>query len=227
MKKLELNKLEQLQQKSNGIIFIKSYPMLNKIKSLTPTDKGLIELILSYQDNEQSFNMSYAKICDILNIKMQTIKNVILKLKDLGILITNHKSNFNGINGGSSTGLSIDVDKLISMLTITLKYPQSIKEPEIVKQPEPIKEKTIEPINQNLANKKEAMRIKFESKMRYAKDSPITPADFHFLTNNYFFDRFEIKDIKKFTGLVSNDFEGFWERIQSLKKELANQKELA
>ena len=212
----KLNKLEELQQKSTGIIFIKSYPVLNNLKNLTPTDRGLIELVMSYQDNDQPFHMSYDKICKVLVIKMQTLKNVVLKLKDLGILVTEHKSNFNGINGGSSTGLSIDMDKLLSMLNTALSYPQSTKAPEVVK--EPIKQQ--EPIKVTNDSKKEAMRVKFESKMKYSKDAPISPAEFHSLTGDYFMKKFNIKDINKFMGLKSNDFEGFWNRVQQLKEEV-------
>jgi hypothetical protein len=212
----ELNKLEKLQQKSTGIIFIKSYPVLNNIKSFTPTDRGLIELVMSYQDNDQPFKMSYAKICEVLVIKMQTLKNVVLKLKDLGILVTDHKSNFNGINGGSSTALAINIDKLTSMLEVALEYPQSTNEPEVIK--EPIKQQ--EPIKVSNDSKKEAMRIKFESKMKYSKDAPISPADFHNLTGDYFMNKFSVKDIHKFMGLKSNDFESFWNRVQELKEEV-------
>jgi len=71
-------------------------------------------------------------------------------------------------------------------------------------------------------NKKEDMRVKFESEMKYSKDSPISPAQFHTLTNDYFLDKLPYKN---FTGLKSNDFEGFWNRIQELKNKI-NQNEL-
>jgi DNA-binding CsgD family transcriptional regulator len=111
-----MNKLETLQQKANGIIFIKAYPILNKIENLNNTEKQLIELVLSYQDNKQIFKMSYKRIAELLNIKLQSVKNLVSNLKLKNILITNHKSNFNGVDGGSSTELSVDVDYIISLI---------------------------------------------------------------------------------------------------------------
>lgn len=111
-----MNKLETLQQKANGIIFIKAYPILNKIENLNNSEKQLIELVLSYQDNKQIFKMSYKSIAELLNIKLQSVKNLISNLKLKNILITNHKSNFNGVNGGSSSELKVDVDYIISLI---------------------------------------------------------------------------------------------------------------
>jgi hypothetical protein len=108
-----MNKLETLQQKTNGIIFIKSYPILN---IFNPAEKQLFELILSFQDNEKKFEMKYINISKLLNIKKQSVKDIICKHKKTGIIITDHKSNYNGTDGGSHTTLSIDVDKLISII---------------------------------------------------------------------------------------------------------------
>lgn len=226
-----MNKLEQLQQEKTGIKSIKSYPMLNSITLFTPNDKNLIELVLSYQCNEQEFNMSYNKVCEILNIKEQTMKNIVAKLKKNNIIITDHKSNFNGINGGSSTALKINIDNLINLCngitsTENKTTESTISTKEIV---EDQKEEIVSEIEDNEVlkpvfptnNKKEDMRIKFEVKMKYAKDYPITPATFHNLTNSYFKDKLSIEN---FYGLTSNDFEGFWNRTQELKEKL---KELA
>lgn len=214
-----MNKLEQLQQKSTGIIFIKSYPVLNHIKQLTPTDKNLIELVLSYQENKQIFKMKYEKTCSVLNIKMQTLKNTVNKLKDLKILITNHKSNYNGVDGGSSTELSIDMDYLVKLIEETIQYPQSVKEAEIIKT-EIVKEKQIseKPIVSN-STKKELMRERFNKDMKYAGDCLIAPSTFHSLTNNYFYGKVKITEL---LGLKSNDFESFWDRVQELKLKVNN-----
>jgi hypothetical protein len=227
-----MNKLEQLQQKSTGIIFIKSYPVLNHINSLTPTDKNLIELVLSYQENNQIFKMKYEKTCSVLNIKLQTLKNTVKKLKDSKILITKHQSNYNGTNGGSSTELSIDMDYLIQLVEKSIQYPQSDKEPEIIKQPSiEIKEVSNQRVVDKNEIKKQNLKKVFEDRYKFinrnAGSISISPADFHSLTKNYFLDKFEIKDFSKFTGLMSNDFDAFWERVQELKEEIDNRKNLS
>lgn len=111
-----MNKLESLQQKTVGIQFIKSYPILNKVFTQS-TDKQIIELILSYQDNGQDFYMNYKDISNLLNIKYQTVKNTVCKLKKDETIITNHKKNFNGKTGGSSTTLIVNIDKIINIIS--------------------------------------------------------------------------------------------------------------
>ena len=91
----------------NDFNFIKSYPVLKKLP-ITKLDKELIELVLSYQANNLTFFMKYTSICEELDIKYQSVKNSISKLKKLGYLITNHSSNYNGIQGGSSTTLAVN-----------------------------------------------------------------------------------------------------------------------
>jgi hypothetical protein len=113
-----MNALESLQQKTNGIISIKSYPILTKITTLRLIDIKLIELALSYQDDNKTLSMRYKTIGAILNTTNQNVKNIIVRLKKTGIVVTDHKSNYNGVDGGgSSTKIKIDIDKLLSLLT--------------------------------------------------------------------------------------------------------------
>lgn len=110
-----MNKLEIFQQeKQNGLKSIKSYPILNQC--FTPPTKQLIELIISYQENNQQLTMKYKTISELLNVKYQTVKDMVTKYKKLGIIITDHKSNYNGVAGGSRSALAIDMDKLISYI---------------------------------------------------------------------------------------------------------------
>jgi hypothetical protein len=108
-----MNKLESLQKETNGIIFIKSYPILNCFK---PAEKQLIELVLSYQENDKQFNMKYESIATLLKINKQSVKDYVCRLKKSGLMVTDHKSNYNGTSGGSHTSLEVDMDKLISYI---------------------------------------------------------------------------------------------------------------
>ena len=128
----ELNKLETLQQETNGIIFIKSYPILNN--NFNPAVKQLIELILSYQENGKEFNMKYKTISTIIAVEYQTVKNLVLKYKKIGIITTVHEKNYNGINGGSHTSLAIDMNNLLSYIKgdtadLSSDKPESIQIP--------------------------------------------------------------------------------------------------
>jgi hypothetical protein len=108
-----MNKLESLQKETNGIIFIKSYPMLN---CFTSSEKQFIELVLSYQENDKQFKMKYESISKLLTIRIQSVKDIVCKFKKSGIMITDHKSNYNGTSGGSHTSLAVDIDNLISCI---------------------------------------------------------------------------------------------------------------
>ncbi|MDQ8012958.1 MAG: hypothetical protein REI96_10950 [Flavobacterium nitrogenifigens] len=230
----QLTKLEQLQQQHNGIRFIRSYPILNYIKTLSPTDRQLIELVLSYQDNGQPFQMKYETIADILNISYQTVKNRVTKLSKENIIITNHKSNFNGVDGGSSTKLSVDLDVLITMIETpaeskpasTTEHTQKpetilvaefeqpitaeIKEP--TKKPEEVKKVQTDP-------KKALMLERYKSKFYYSKaGDTMTPADFHSLTDRRFMDLPKVTS--RVIGLPADNFDVFWSKVQELKKDL-------
>ena len=106
----------------NDFNFIKSYPVLRKLP-ITKLDKELIELVLSYQANNLTFFMKYTSIAQELCVKYQSVKNIISKLKKLGYLITNHSSHYNGIQGGSSTTLSVNtylIEQQLEQLNLTV-----------------------------------------------------------------------------------------------------------
>ncbi|MFB9079455.1 hypothetical protein ACFFLS_06175 [Flavobacterium procerum] len=230
----QLTKLEQLQQQHNGIRFIRSYPILNYIKTLSPTDRQLIELILSYQDNGKPFQMKYETIADILNISYQTVKNRVTKLSKEKIIITNHKSNFNGVDGGSSTKLSVDLDVLIAMIkTPAESKPASTtehtQEPDsipivVIEQSTPAEtqELTKEPEKVEIAQtdpKKTLMFERYKSKFYYSKaGDTMTPADFHSLTDRRFMDLPKVTS--RVMGLPADNFDAFWSKVQELKKDL-------
>ncbi|KAF2331482.1 sigma-70 family RNA polymerase sigma factor [Flavobacterium nitrogenifigens] len=226
----QLTKLEQLQQQHNGIRFIRSYPILNYIKTLSPTDKQLIELILSYQDNGQPFQMKYETIADILNIGYQTVKNRVTKLSKENIIITNHKSNFNGVDGGSSTKLSVDLDVLITMIETpaeskpasTLKPVQEREPILIAKSEQPIPAETKKPDEVEIVQtdpKKALMFERYKSKFYYSKaGDTMTPADFHSLTDRRFMDLPKVTS--RVIGLPADNFDVFWLKVQELKKDL-------
>lgn len=122
----QLTRLEKLQKETNGIEFIKSYPILLKIKELSPTEIKFIELVVSYQDRGQKFQMKYKTVAEIFNLKLtkagkpQSVTDMVSKLKRLGIFETTNKSNYNGSDaGGSSTGINVNFDVLIGLIPTT------------------------------------------------------------------------------------------------------------
>lgn len=70
--------------------------------------------------------MSYSSISEELDVKIQSIKNMVSKLKKLGYLFTEHKSNFNGINGGSSTTLKINLNLIEKHIDELTKITESV-----------------------------------------------------------------------------------------------------
>ncbi len=110
-----MNKIEELQKQTTSTNFVKSYPILNQL-DISGSSLKLIELVLSYKDNGNDFFMKYSSIAEILNIKIQSTKDLVCKLKRYGYLTTIHSPNFNGVDGGSSTTLIVDEDFIIKQL---------------------------------------------------------------------------------------------------------------
>lgn len=122
-----LNELEIIQNKFSKINFIKSYPILSKL-DISQNEKNLIELVYSYNSNNKNFFMNYNEIADILNIKTQSVKNIVANLKKIGYLITENKPNFNGVNGGSSTSMIINIELISKSLNEVCKIEEENKE---------------------------------------------------------------------------------------------------
>lgn len=188
-------------------------------KRLSSNAFRLISSILS--DNDDTFKLSQTTYCNRLGWEPTMFKRAIENLIECGyvnrILID---TEIPGIKKAGSK-------KKIYFYTVS-EYGNLEKEPSTEKEapestiitqpiPEVQKEEIVSEIEE-----KDFIRVKFESEMKYSKDSPIPPAQFHTLTNDYFLDKLPYKN---FTGLKSNDFEGFWNRLQELHK-LVNQKEL-
>jgi hypothetical protein len=115
-----LNKLEQFQKEDTGFEFIKSYPILNKVFS-KHSEVKLIELILSYQDNDKEFYMGYGNIGEILSLKTQSVKDIVCRLNKRGIITSTNSKNYNGINGGSSSTLYVNLDVIINLIKDNVK----------------------------------------------------------------------------------------------------------
>lgn len=130
------NSLEQLQEKTNGIVFIKSYPILNYLSSISSNQKQFIELVLSYQHNGKEFCLKYQTIADILCIEYQTVKDMVNKLKKMYYFKTYNSKNYNDVTGGSRTAIKVieihlieDIEKAMKAKnTSTIKI-KSIPEP--------------------------------------------------------------------------------------------------
>lgn len=118
-----MKELELLQQEENNIRYIKSYPILKKLK-LSPLKIEILQLILSYQSNNQPFHMEYCKIADILSSTTNSITKIISELNTSNYIQTNHSSNYNGEAGGSSTSIKVNMDYIIQLLTPKIKSKQ-------------------------------------------------------------------------------------------------------
>lgn len=234
-------RLELLQEETDKRQFIKSYPVLNKITQISPTDKQLIELVLSYQDNEQPFKMGFGSIADLLGVSDKTVSNIVLKLSGIGIVLTNHKKNnvVDGVGRGSSTDLTIDLDRVVELLKspaepkaprkTRTKKPASttepIQEPEPapaveVEKPAPTPAEPIEPVTPAPTNQKKALMIeRYKAKFRYSKaGNTMTPAEFHSLTDNRFIVLPRVTS--RLLSLPADNFDVFWDKVQELKKDL-------
>lgn len=106
----KLTKLEKLQHKKTGFNFIKSYPILNKT-GLRLIEIKIIELILSYQDNNQEFYMDKRDIAYTLSSDYGTIRNRISNLKSLGVITSTKNSKYN-----NKTKLYVNVPYIIEMI---------------------------------------------------------------------------------------------------------------
>ena len=120
-----MKELELLQNEETGIRYIKSYPILKKL-NLSPLKIDIIQLILSYQSNNQKFYMDYGKIADILSSTRNSITKNISELNVSNYIETIHSSNFNGKNGGSSTTIKVNMDYILQLLTPNIK-PNEVK----------------------------------------------------------------------------------------------------
>ena len=115
----ELEKLETSNKEKNGITFIKKYEILKEIKSLTPNQIDLIELILSFQSKGSKFQMRYQKIAKRIGVKSKgTVKNYVSTLKKLGILTTNNEKNVidGDVYAGSKTYITVNIGKLNQLI---------------------------------------------------------------------------------------------------------------
>jgi len=223
------------------------------IKKISQTEKLYIAYILRYQANGNTLFASNKSIGEQLGIDGGSVKKLNNKMNKQYNFFSaiQDKKYDNGIEYSSSHTIKVDeklLDEFLDNVSTFIKekpktqnktlestiptqvipevqvevmVPQNEDNEEItIKEPEVIKTES------NLDTKKEAMRIRFQSDMKYAKDAPISPATFHSLTNDYFFNNFIDKSVNKYTGLFSNDFEAFWERVQTLKVLLSKEKEL-
>jgi DNA-binding MarR family transcriptional regulator len=93
-----MKKLELLQQEKLGIGYIKSYPILKQLP-ITPIQIEILQLVLSYQSNNQDFHMGYDKIAQILSSTTNSITKNISILNKNNYIQTNHTSNYNGKDG--------------------------------------------------------------------------------------------------------------------------------
>jgi len=141
-----MNKLELLQQKTNGFNFIKSYPILRKL-NISPISINILELVLSYEDNNQEFYMSRKEMANILSSTEGTIKKSISLLIKSNYVIVNTKSNYNGTNGGSKSSIKVNIDYIIQLLTEKssneVKQETNTNTPKVDK--EPLKTNNIQP----------------------------------------------------------------------------------
>lgn len=90
--------------------FIKSYPALLKLP-IKLSEKSLLELILSFTDNKNTFYMNYKDIAQYLGFSnVQSVTNAVSSLRKKGYITTKQSHNFNGSTGGSSTSMVVNED---------------------------------------------------------------------------------------------------------------------
>tara|TARA_R110000850_G_scaffold50260_1_gene123535 strand:- start:11358 stop:12278 length:921 start_codon:yes stop_codon:yes gene_type:complete len=114
------NKLENLENKFNGVKFIKSFNILNHNPNLIGLKKKFIELVYSYNSSNKPFYQNYTSVAETLNCGEQTIKNIVSELSKLEYIITENTKNYNvdTNEGGSSTKIVVNVDAIIKDITI-------------------------------------------------------------------------------------------------------------
>jgi len=125
-----MNELEKINLEISGVNFVKSYNSL-KYLNTSVTGTRLIELILSYQTNNQEFFMKYNDIGEYLSCSSRGVSNLVLKLRKLGYITTYTKKNYNPKTklGGSSTIISVN-EKYVTD-EINKEYSKLKKEVEI------------------------------------------------------------------------------------------------
>ncbi|WP_037318979.1 hypothetical protein [Salegentibacter sp. Hel_I_6] len=126
-----ISRLEELNKEVYGIRFLKKYPILEKIE-LTRLEINLIELILSFQNQNKQLQMRYDKIGYYIGVqgeyKNKGVGNIVLKLKKAKII--NTKPEKYGINRGAKSSLSVNLDKLISLIEHKVQNENSSKKNE-------------------------------------------------------------------------------------------------
>jgi len=130
--------------------FIKSLPHLTRL-DLSANQIKLIELVLSYTRNGQSFYMNHSDIAEYLVLKStktkaKSVGNIIRQLKKKGYVNKTQTHNFNGKNGGSSVTITVDENYLEQQLNAVFN-PCLTDTENIAEAP------TVEPLEQNLSYK--------------------------------------------------------------------------
>jgi hypothetical protein len=139
-----MKNLEELQKEKLGFGYIKSYPILKQL-NIKPLELDILQLVLSYTDNDKVFFMSHDKIANILSSTESSIGNTISKLKKKNYIITYHSTNYNGKDGGSSTTIKVNMEYIIHLLTSNeLSNESDSLIPQEVKQSVKSKKKDIE-----------------------------------------------------------------------------------
>lgn len=190
---------------------------------ISPAEFKLLIKLVHYHNDQINITWTSENISKHISMSVGVIDKSIQRLKQKGYVNT---STYNTDTYIKHRTIFINWKKIEEVNEL---YLQSIlnqsqtqnKTPQLTIISQPIPEVQIDKIVSEI-KEKDFMRVKFESEMKYSKDSPISPAQFHTLTNDYFLDKLPYKN---FTGLKSNDFEGFWNRIQELKNKI-NQNEL-
>ncbi len=162
--KTPLNRIEEINKAFCGSHFVKQYEVLDNI-GLPNQQVRLIELVLSFQfDQKKPFRMSYQEIANRIGSMEETVKVYVFKLKKLGLIKTDPKSNWNPATGlgGRRTTILVNIDALVGLIREKVQL-----SPTIIQQPskasgrhsnhavEPLQETPKTPIDKEIPTKKE------------------------------------------------------------------------
>jgi hypothetical protein len=218
--------MKDIKKTYHDALFFASSPSNKKENFyLTPSEFKVLIKLMMYQRNNSDITYQNKTIAEHIFLAESTVKDAMEALARMAYISTELDVFNNGLGFKSKRTVRINW-KRIQEIDNKISTENEAPESKITTQPIPevqVEEKVAVIKDNEIFNDKEGMRVKFTDDRKYYKESQISPADFHSLTDNIFFNKLPFKN---FIGLKSNDFEGFWNRVKELELQLENQNEL-
>lgn len=210
------------------------------VQKINSTQKIFFAYVIGWQETGKKLTAKNKYIADQLGLTESGIRKAISTSKKFNFFSSVQLGNKKGENGYTSTHeIKIDVEKFEKYLKLNhskTAFYENLDEPENesdeVQEPNQPEDETsvenkvpkeilIDDSNQADNNLlKEKLREKYNYSFKYGKqNSKLTPAEFHNLTNDCFFDKLNLIDILALThNYNKNGFEFFWRDFQELKE---------